>query len=148
LDVAIRFGFPHEGWCPKGRKAEDGTLGGQYLLRPTPSGSYLQRTEWNVRDTDGTAVLTMASELTGGSLRTVKFAEKHRKPWIHVSGRDYQPVKSLQQFVSEHGIRILNVAGSRGSKEPDVYRWVAQVIEDAFFWSQKNPWRLGGEGEG
>ena len=34
LDVAIRYGFPHGGWCPKGRKAEDGAIGGQYLKHP------------------------------------------------------------------------------------------------------------------
>lgn len=43
LDVAIRKGFPHGGWCPKGRKAEDGPLGEQYQLTETPSASYLQR---------------------------------------------------------------------------------------------------------
>ncbi len=32
LDIAIRFSFPHSGWCPKGRKAEVGLIGGQYNL--------------------------------------------------------------------------------------------------------------------
>lgn len=50
LDVAIRHGFPHGGWCPKGRLAEDGPIGGQYNLTETPSGDFIQRTEWNVRD--------------------------------------------------------------------------------------------------
>lgn len=26
LDVALKFGNPHGGWIPKGRKAEDGLL--------------------------------------------------------------------------------------------------------------------------
>jgi hypothetical protein len=26
LDVALKFGIPHGGWIPKGRKTEDGTL--------------------------------------------------------------------------------------------------------------------------
>ena len=37
------------GWCPKGRKAEDGPLATKYLLTETPSSSYPQRMEWNVR---------------------------------------------------------------------------------------------------
>ena len=32
LDAAIRHGFPHGGWCPKGRKAEDAFFWGE--LRP------------------------------------------------------------------------------------------------------------------
>jgi len=45
LDIAIRHGFSHSGWCPKGQKAEDGPIGGQYRLIETPSANYLQRTE-------------------------------------------------------------------------------------------------------
>jgi hypothetical protein len=60
LDVAILHGFAHGGWCPKGRLALDGVLGGQYQLRETPSARYLQRTEWNVRDTDATVVFTFS----------------------------------------------------------------------------------------
>ena len=50
LDCAIFRHIPHGGWCPKGRKAEDGKIPPQYQLTKTPSASYLQRTEWNVRD--------------------------------------------------------------------------------------------------
>lgn len=138
LDIAIRHGFSHGGWCPKGRKAEDGPLGGQYLLTETPSASYLQRTEWNVRDTDGTVVFTLSKEVTGGSLRTIEFARKHRKPCAHISrAGNYQPAEALQRFVAEHGIKVLNVAGSRESKEPGLHQWVIDVIEDAFFFGMK-----------
>ncbi|MCF7788694.1 MAG: putative molybdenum carrier protein [Prosthecobacter sp.] len=60
LDVAILHAFPHGGWCPEGRKAEDGPIDAKYELTETPSSNYLQRTEWNVRDTDGTIVFTIA----------------------------------------------------------------------------------------
>ena len=57
LDWAIASGVPHGGWCPKGRKAEDGPIPSCYTLTESPSANYLQRTEWNARDADGTAVL-------------------------------------------------------------------------------------------
>ncbi len=149
LDVAIRHGFPHGGWCPKGRKAEDGPIGGQYNLVETPSANYLQRTEWNVRDSDGTVVFTLARNVTGGSLRTIEFARKHGKPWIHISkAGDYNPAVTLQGFVKDNGIGVLNVAGSRGSKEPDLWQWVCRIVEDAFFWSSSHPNKLGGPEEG
>jgi hypothetical protein len=72
LDWAIFHDIPHGGWCPKGRKAEDGVIPPQYQLTETPSASYLQRTEWNVRDSDGTVIFTMAAKLGGGSKRTAE----------------------------------------------------------------------------
>ena len=150
LDVALKHGFPHGGWCPKGRKAEDGPIGGQYKLVETPRADYLQRTEWNVRDTDGTVVFTMSKEVTGGSLKTIAFAQKHKKPCIHISpSLSYEnPALILQRFAQEHHIRVLNVAGSRESKEPGVWKWTYTVIEDAFFWGEAHPRMLGGPGEG
>jgi hypothetical protein len=149
LDVAIRHGMPHGGWCPKGRKAEDGPLGGQYQLIETPTASYIQRTEWNVRDSDGTVVFTLAPKATGGSLRTIESATKHGKPCLHPtrSGSSCEnPALLLRRFISQHGIRTLNLAGSRESKEPGIYRWVAAVIEEALF--QNRPGVLGEHGEG
>ncbi len=32
LDAAIHCGLPHGGWCPKGRKAEDGVIPVEYHL--------------------------------------------------------------------------------------------------------------------
>ena len=148
LDVAIRYDFPHEGWCPKGRKAEDGRIGGQYRLKETPSAGYLQRTEWNARDSDGTVVFTLARTISGGSRRTIQFVEKHRKPWIHIFSGTYQPAEDLQKFVQLHGIRRLNIAGSRESKEPGIYRWATNILESAFFWSEHHPTSFGGPGEG
>lgn len=149
LDVAIRHAFPHGGWCPKGRRAEDGPIGGQYKLVETPSSNYIQCAEWNVRDTDGTVVFTLRSTLTGSSLKTMEFARKHKKPCFHISpAKHYQPSLELQRFAQEHGIRELNVAGSRGSKEPSLYWWVLEVIEDAFFWGKNHPYIFGGPGEG
>lgn len=153
LDLALRFDFPHGGWCPKGRRSLNGPIPSRYLLVETPSTSYLQRTEWNVRDSDGTVVFTLAADVTGGSLRTIGFAKKHGKPCLHISQRpgilgyaDRSVV--LQKFVEDHGIQRLNVAGSRESKEPGIHQWVMEVLEGAFFWDRSHPGILGGPGEG
>lgn len=151
LDVAIRWGFPHGGWCPKGRKAEDGPISAQYHLKETSSASYLQRTDRNVRDSDGTVIFTIAPNLSGGSKRTADFAEKHRKPFLHLprhSSSFDSPALLLQRFVEENGVRILNIAGTRASKEPDVWRFAYGTLEAALFWDKAHPGLLGGPGEG
>lgn len=148
LDVAIWHNFPHGGWCPKGRRAEDGAIGGQYQLTEAPSANYLQRTEWNVRDTDGTIVFTLAKHVTGGSLKTIAFAKMHKKPCLHINRGHYQPEVEVQEFIKAHGIKLLNIAGSRESKEPGINEWVKGVLDRALFWSESHPDMLGGPGEG
>ena len=96
-------------------------------------------------------IFTLSSQLSGGSKRTAEFAEKHRKPWIHLAQRSssYEsPALMLQRFVEENGVHVLNVAGTRGSKEPDVWKFAYETLEAAFFWSQANPGILGGPGKG
>jgi Circularly permutated YpsA SLOG family len=117
------------------------------LLKETPTSSYPQRTEWNVRDSDGTVIFSLAPTLTGGSKKTVAFAIKHKKPWIHIH-RDgqYDAADLLLRFISEHRITVLNVAGSRASNEPDIAAFVNNVLEEAFF-PRPGSW-LGGPGEG
>ena len=80
LDFALARGIPHGGWCPKHRRAEDGPIDGRYQLKETPSANYVQRTEWNARDSDGTVVFSIGAILTGGSKKTVELARKHRRP--------------------------------------------------------------------
>jgi putative molybdenum carrier protein len=99
--------------------------------------------------TDGTVVFTIGKDASGGSLRTIEFARKHKKPCAHISrAGNYKPEEALQRFVQEQGIIRLNVAGSRESREPGIYLWVYDVIGNAFFWSQRHPGMLGGPGEG
>ncbi|MDO8644398.1 MAG: putative molybdenum carrier protein, partial [bacterium] len=42
LDVALELGIPCGGWCPKGRKAEDGKIDARYPLKETPAADYHQ----------------------------------------------------------------------------------------------------------
>src|SRR5437867_10686295 len=84
LDFAIARGIPHGGWCPQGRLAEDGIIPGCYKLTETPSPDPVQRTEWNVRDSDGSVIFSIGPRLAGGSKKTADFARRHKKPCLHL----------------------------------------------------------------
>jgi hypothetical protein len=133
LDWAIRRGLPHGGWCPKGRKAEDGVIDRRYNLVETTSEDYSQRTEWNVRDSDGTAVFSLRRELRGGSLLTVELAGHYNKPVIHLRQEDERTnhARELRSFIEELGISVLNIAGPRASEEPGIYQFVSSVLDCA-----------------
>jgi len=131
LDWAIAHGVPHGGWCPRGRVAEDGTIPDRYRLRETPGADYAQRTEWNVRDSDATLIVSIAAELAGGSLLTQTVAQKLGKPCLHAAyGR--VTAAPVHAFLEGHRVRALNVAGPRGSKEPGVYAFTFSLLDAVF----------------
>ncbi len=133
LDFAIEHQILHGGWCPAGRLAEDGPLPARYQLTETPDGSYAQRTEWNVRDSDGTVVLSMVETLTGGTSETVGFARALGKPVLHLwrNGGPATPELELLRFIRDNGIKVLNVAGPRASQAPEIGAFVREVFEKA-----------------
>ena len=132
LDFAITHGIACGGWCPRGRKAEDGVIDGRYALDETPSENYVQRTAWNVRDSKGTAIFTIRRSLTGGSKKTAELATTYGRPWIHLSKRaTVNTAEALRGFLARNKVKVLNVAGSRASKERDVAAFVHEVLTTA-----------------
>lgn len=129
LDWAIEQGIEHGGWCPRGRKTEDGLLPDRYRLNETPTAAYLQRTEWNVRDSDATLIFTLDDKLDGGSKHTAAFANSLGKPWLHV--RPGVHPKYVARFLGRHGVKVLNVAGKRESSAPGIGELVRQVLSQA-----------------
>lgn len=134
LDWAIARGLDHGGWCPRGRRAEDGTIASRYRLTETPGDGYVERTERNVRDSDGTVILSVRETLTGGSRRTAELARQHGRPCLHLS-RAASPTDAglrLRGFVRAYGIRVLNVAGPRASSERAIGAFVTETLDRAF----------------
>jgi hypothetical protein len=127
LDVAIALGMPHGGWCPKGRKAEDGTIPTIYQLKETPKTDYTQRTEWNVRDSDGTLILTRGQP-TGGTATTIKLAAAHDKPCLVIDLLSSPARESVSAWVAGNDIRVLNVAGPRESGCPGIHKQVVEFL--------------------
>ena len=135
LDAAIALGIPHGGWCPKGRRAEDGPVPARYRLQEMPSRDYHARTRQNVLDSDGTVLFT-PGEPTGGSALTVRIARACGKPLFQVDSRDLdRHVRELTErfraWVAEHAIRCLNVAGARESKSPGIEALVSRFLQAA-----------------
>ncbi len=120
LDVAIELEFEHGGWCPQGRRAEDGPLDEKYQLNETDSSDYRLRTEYNVRDSDGTLILCFG-KLTGGTLLTKVFSENHKKPLLVADLDSHPDLNNVLVWLRNNHIQILNVAGPRESKYQGAY---------------------------
>ena len=136
--MAINFDIPHGGWIPKGRKTEDGILPDKYQLQEMPTASYPKRTEKNVIDSDGTLILSHG-KLSGGSSLTVKMAMNHGRPYLHVDllkTAGFAAGHVIKNWIVENRIRVLNVAGSRASKDLLIYNVTVKVLRTVFHLSE------------
>jgi predicted Rossmann fold nucleotide-binding protein DprA/Smf involved in DNA uptake len=136
LDAALQLGIPCGGWCPRGRRAEDGTIPARYPLVETPQARYPQRTEWNVRDSDATLVIH-AGTLRGGTALTARLARRRGKPVLCVDLDADPDPRIVAQWIAANGIEVLNVAGPRESETPGIgaraTRLLAGALDPALF---------------
>ena len=131
LDAAIALGIEHGGWCPQGRRAEDGTIPPQYDLKVTESADYAVRTRQNVADSDGTLIFYRHS-LTGGTRATHRYAVRSGRPYHLVGfddsglsateeGRvDRRAIEAVAAWLLKNDLAVLNVAGPRESLQPGI----------------------------
>ena len=119
LDAALALGIDHGGWCPRGRRAEDGVIPAHYQLQECDARSYHVRTELNVQASDGTLIL-FRGELSGGTALTHQFATKHHKPCLLVDLSREPSVAAVYDWLATHRIAALNVAGPRASSAPNI----------------------------
>lgn len=120
LDVAIELGLRHGGWCPAGRKAEDGVIPAHYQLQETPSGEYRERTRRNVIDSDATLIISVGP-LNGGTALTLREAKRLRKPHTvaNLLRGDAETARVMRWLKRQH-TDVLNIAGPRASQHPGI----------------------------
>lgn len=133
LDAAIFLNMSHGGYCPKGRKAEDGIIDPKYKLVETNVQDYHQRTELNVLNSDGTLIF-YKHLITGGTLLTLKKCQQHQRPFILIDLDIHQGKElfdKMNEWVLSFQIQILNIAGPRESKQA-IYQDVFDLLKEYF----------------
>ena len=119
LDVAIALGIPHGGWCPRGRRAEDGSVPSRYALVEHSSADYAARTEANVADGDATLIIARGA-LSGGTALTRDVARRVGKPCLVVDLSARPDPIAVREWLATHAVGVLNVAGPRESQRPGI----------------------------
>ncbi len=134
LDVAIRLGIAHGGWCPRGRRAEDGRIPDRYRLLEHASPRYAARTEANVLDSNGTLILTRGA-VAGGTELTRQAADRLNKPLFVADVAAGPQIAAVRAWLARHAIEVLNVAGPRETQQPgihaDAMRFLAELLSGA-----------------
>lgn len=119
LDVAIALGIPHGGFCPLGRRAEDGRIDDVYQLIETDSTEYRLRTERNVLAADATLILCRGP-LTGGTRSTHRMTARHGRPCVVIDLGSRPSRLEIVKWLMQDGKGVLNIAGPRESQSPGI----------------------------
>lgn len=133
LLAAMDLGIPIGGWCPRGRKAEDGAIPPEFNpLQETLTSDYPVRTECNVRDSDVTVIFSWGPRLSRGSLLTERMARDYDKPIAIVDAKnstDEDAAVIVRTLIDSSKAKVVNVAGSRESKAPGIQSKVKSIMK-------------------
>lgn len=134
LDVGLKLGLAIGGYCPKGRIAEDGIIADKYGLIETISATYPERTRLNIEESDATLII-MRGKMGKGSALTLKSAQQKHKPYFLVDlslalslAKNYNYTEIIN-WLKENNVSTLNVAGSRESSSPGIYKEAYLFLE-------------------
>jgi hypothetical protein len=134
LNFCIKHGIPHGGWCPKGRRAEDGPIPLIYNLQETESSQYPPRTIKNIQESDVTIIFT-PQKVGHGSQLTLTTCINAHKPYFHVrvDADSLIPwamqLQKLADWLEMRWPSIVNVAGSRESSSPGIIMAVEAALD-------------------
>jgi hypothetical protein len=101
----------------------------RYPLQETPSRDYAERTEWNVRDSDGTLILTRGAP-QGGTALTLEIAQRLGRPAL-VLDLAMQDPGAVRDWLVRERILVLNVAGPRESAAPGIHAEAFRLLQIA-----------------
>lgn len=144
LRIAQHFGFQCGGWCPPRRVCESGTIPDHFPLEETPrerssQASNIprsQRTEWNVRDSDATLIISPQSDgrQDPGTDWTVLCTARYGRPLFISDPGDPEAAEKIRNWLNALSIRTLNVAGPSELTVPGIgeqsYALLASVFTD------------------
>jgi hypothetical protein len=139
LDAAMALGLPVGGWCPSGRRAEDGPIPDRYPLKEASSPDSAERTECNVRDSDATLILHRGP-ITGGTRLTAELARRYARPLLCRDLGDPIDPADVVHWLRLNRIRALNCAGPRESEAPGIEGQAGVFLSSLFrLWMAAEP---------
>ena len=151
LRAARDCGLEIGGWCPPGRICETGVIPSEFPLEETeqdrsvgaPDIPRSQRTEWNVRDSDGTLVLAKggggashsdAATEDVGTEWAMQCAKRFKRPLLVCDVSDPDAKQKVQEWLRRFPIKVLSVGGPAESTLSGIgdraYRLLRGVLED------------------
>lgn len=142
LRAARACGLAFGGWCPPGRECETGVIAVEWPLEETPQERSpdapdvprSQRTEWNVRDSDGTVILRPSALPVAdpGTDWAAQCAARYGRPLLVCDPEDPGSADRIRQWLADRPIRTLNVAGPSERTAPGIEGVAYALLVEVF----------------
>lgn len=131
LDFALENRIICGGFCPFGRKAEDGPINQKYPLIESHSPESKIRTDLNVLLTDGTLILYV-HKMDQGTELTYNLAKKYNIPLLVLDLNEESYFNSLKNWINYNNLCSINIAGPRESNSPGIYNNAKRFLDSVF----------------
>ena len=137
LKVAKKLHIETGGWAPPDLQNEAGDIPSDYKLKPTPTTFSKNaprlprslRTEWNVRDSDGTLIILPNKNFTDpGTHFTRQTAIALKKPTFTVYLDLKTSAPDFHSWISANQIKTLNVAGPAESNCAGIEKEAFEIL--------------------
>jgi hypothetical protein len=138
LRAALDCGLEIGGWCPPGRASEAGVVPEELPLVETPrerspdapAVPRSQRTEWNVRDSEATLVLSPAAVASRdpGTEWAVRCAERFGRPLLVVDPWAPDAARQISGWLDDLTIEVLGVGGPSEATVPGIGERVHDLL--------------------
>ncbi|CAG8507627.1 3104_t:CDS:2 [Gigaspora margarita] len=106
--------FVLTGFCPKGRKCEDGTIDNKYPMVELDNNDYSYRTDKNAEFSDGVLIIQGHSTNDYGTQYTIDRAKELKKK-LKIVNMFASNLDEVVKWIVNHNIHSLNVSGARKS---------------------------------
>ena len=115
LRIAKQFGIPTGGWMPSDWQTEDGSrpeFQQLYGMKCFHTGGYKERTEANVRLSDGT--IRFAADFNSrGEKCTLNAINDNNKPYMDIDINNPVSTAIVAKWIREKNVKKLNIAGNK-----------------------------------
>ena len=147
LPAARDCGLEIGGWCPPGRVCDAGVIPAEFPLNETEQDRSLdaadvprsERTEWNVRDSDGTLVLAVGGNRSGcptisdaGTEWAMQCAKRYGRPLLACDVAAPNAKQKIQEWLRRNEIKVLSVGGPAESTSPGIGERAYQLLRGVF----------------
>jgi hypothetical protein len=140
LDAAIKLGIPHDGWMPKGRATEAGTLPEAYHLREIFTDDNMEIIKRNIKDSKGTLIIffdKLTGDLYQAERETLKL--KHQLLGIDFKQKNALQAASLvNDWVQLRKIDVLYVVTPGAAENPKIEHHTRLMMERALLLDMMN----------
>jgi len=143
IQVAKKFNLETGGWMIRHFMTEDGPrpeYASLYGAQTVESNEYPVRTRLNVRDSDitiwfggpSTRIEGITLEDSPGYWCTLKAAESIGRPFLRITGEPEHTPRAIADYLLYHGYNVVNFAGPRFSKAPELVPRVERFLTRMF----------------